>query len=214
MVLIVNVMAIKKTEQNREARIQQPLLLEAAVSSDLNKFVEESVQFANRHPALLAAVQRDLDVHGLRKKHARQADQHFLEAHNAELSGLDLSLPAEMQNCSCVLEGGRPRMPALLVFIFLLLRGWIGGPKGTRFKMLLKESITLHRLIESLSLERMPGPSTVLDNINAVSEITQQKILSHQLALAAEDGLDDLNDCRADSTSVKPTACIPPTPGS
>ncbi|MCB1098677.1 MAG: hypothetical protein KDN22_24105, partial [Verrucomicrobiae bacterium] len=81
-------------------------------------------------------------------------------------------------------------------------RGWIGGPKGVHYKILLKESITLHRLLDSVGKHKVvPGPSTVLDNINAVSESTQQKILRAQLAVAEEDELDDLTSCRADSTA-------------
>ncbi|MEZ5327568.1 MAG: hypothetical protein R3F19_21160 [Verrucomicrobiales bacterium] len=104
-------------------------------------------------------------------------------------------------------------MPALAVFIFLLLRGWIGGPKSVHYKILLKESITLHRLLDSVGMHKVPGPSTVLDNINAVSESTQQKILCAQLAVAEEDELDDLTSCRADSTAVKANSMYPTDSG-
>lgn len=104
-------------------------------------------------------------------------------------------------------------MPALAVFIFLLLRGWIGGPKGVHYKMLLKESVTLYRLLDSLGLHKVPGPSTVLDNINAVSEATQQMILRAQMAVAIEDELDDLDACRADSTAVKANSMHPTDSG-
>ncbi|MEZ5329048.1 MAG: hypothetical protein R3F19_28720 [Verrucomicrobiales bacterium] len=139
----------------------------------------------------------------LKKKHARKIEQHFIQTRNAKLDGLEIDLPAEPLECSRTLEEGRPRMPALAVFIFLLLRGWIGGPKSVHYKILLKESITLHRLLDSVGMHKVPGPSTVLDNINAVSESTQQKILCAQLAVAEEDELDDLTSCRADSTSAR-----------
>ena len=200
------------TEESEVVRLQ-PLLFEASVSSDLDKFVEESVKLAKRHPQLLAAVERDLDVHGLKKKHIRQTDRHFIEARNAKLEGLECELSDEPQACSSILEEGRPRMPSLVVLIFLLLRGWIGGPKGVHYKMLLKESITLHRLLDSLGLRKVPGPSTVLDNINAVSEATQQMVLRAQLAVAGEDELDDLDTCRADSTAVKANSMHPTDSG-
>ena len=191
----------------------QPLLFEAQINSDLDKFVEESVKIAIRHPDLLAAVEHDLDVQGLKKKHARKTKQHFIQTRNAKLDGLDIDLPAEPLECSSTLEEGRPRMPALAVFIFLLLRGWIGGPKSVHYKILLKESITLHRLLDSVGMHKVPGPSTVLDNINAVSESTQQKILCAQLAVAEEDELDDLTSCRADSTAVKANSMYPTDSG-
>ncbi|MEZ5324111.1 MAG: hypothetical protein R3F19_03505 [Verrucomicrobiales bacterium] len=75
--------------------------------------------------------------------------------------------------CSRTLEEGRPRMPALAVFIFLLLRGWIGGPKACITRYCSKNQ-SLHRLLDSVGMHKVPGPSTVLGNINAVSESTQQ----------------------------------------
>jgi len=191
----------------------QPLLFEASVSSDLDEFVEKSSEIVKRHPELLMAVERDLDVHGLKKKHTRQADRLFIKARTAKLDGLNCELLQEPQACSNILEQGRPRMPALAVFIFLLLRGWIGGPKGVHYKMLLKESVTLYRLLDSLGLHKVPGPSTVLDNINAVSEATQQMILRAQMAVAIEDELDDLDACRADSTAVKANSMHPTDSG-
>jgi hypothetical protein len=106
-----------------ESKISQlhSLLIEAPVSSDLDKFVEESMKTAKRHPKLLEAVERDLDVHGLKKKCIRQADRYFIEARNAELEGLGFKLADELQACSCKLEEGRQRMSALIVFVFLLL---------------------------------------------------------------------------------------------
>ncbi|MEZ5329051.1 MAG: hypothetical protein R3F19_28735 [Verrucomicrobiales bacterium] len=137
----------------------QPLLFEAQINSDLDKFVEESVKIAIRHPDLLAAVEHDLDVQGLKKKHARKTEQHFIQTRNAKLDGLEIDLPAEPLECSRTLEEGRPRMPALAVFIFLLLRGWIGGPKSVHYKILLKESITLHRLLDSVGMHKCPAPT-------------------------------------------------------
>jgi len=117
----------------------QPLLLESAVSSDLDKFVEESVKIANRHPELLTLVDVDLNVRGLKKKHVRQQDRHFLEARTEKLKGLEVEVEQPIA-CSAVLEGGRSRMPTLAVLVLLLLRGWIGGPKSVSFRILLKES--------------------------------------------------------------------------
>ncbi len=37
--------------------------------------------------------------------------------------------------CPLDLEGGRPRMPAIIVYVILLLRGWIGGLKSTEFRL-------------------------------------------------------------------------------
>ena len=106
-------MPTNKLLESTEFIEAQPLLLECAVSSDLDKFVEESLRIAKRCPRLLAEIGRDLDVHGLKKKHVRQVDRHFIETRTEILKGIDVQPSMELEACSSELEQGRPRMPAL-----------------------------------------------------------------------------------------------------
>ncbi|MEZ5330097.1 MAG: hypothetical protein R3F19_34045 [Verrucomicrobiales bacterium] len=83
-------------------------------------------------------MEHDLDVRGLKKKHARKTEQHFIQTRNASSTDWKSTCLQSPWKCSHALEEGRPRMPALAVFISVLLRGWIGGPKSVHYKILLK----------------------------------------------------------------------------
>ena len=69
------------------------------------------------------------------------------------------------------LEIGRPRTEAYVVYVFLMLRGWVGGCEDQHTRLLLEESMTLKLWLEHLGLE-LPPASTLSDNLNAVSNST------------------------------------------
>jgi hypothetical protein len=185
-------------------------LFEAEISSDLNDFVNLSIEIAHGHPQIVSAIDDDLDIHGLRKKAERQADRRFFAQQDPCFEALAESLPPE--TCSLELKEGRPRMPAIVVFILLMLRGWLGGPKSTRFQLILKESITLHRFFEGHGI-KVPGASTVADNVNAVRQSTLDRVLRCELKLAASTGLDSFEDSLIDSTGVNANSKYPTDSG-
>jgi hypothetical protein len=92
-------------------------------------------------------------------------------------------------------------MPAIIVYVLLLLRGWIGGPMSTEFRLILTESITRHRFFQTHQFQ-VPGTSTVADNVNAVSESTLHLILRSQLGPAKATGLDTFAEVVIDITAV------------
>ena len=181
------------------------MLLEAELSSSLSDFVNQSIEMATRSPDILAEVDHDLDVHGLKKKALRDADRLYFEQINPSFDAM-ADLPPEA--CSLELQSGRPRMPAIVVLVLLLVRGWLGGPKSAHFQLILKESITLRRFFETHQIN-IPGASTVVDNINAVREPTLKLILRCQLDCVREEGLDSFDDFIADSTAVSANSVYP-----
>ncbi len=188
------------------SQLEQGLLLKAELSSDLNDFVRQAVEIAEFHPGILQEIDHDLDIHGLKKKAMREADRRFYEQLNPSFDGMaDLTAP---QTCPRELDGGRPRMPAIIVFVLLLLRGWIGGPKSAQFRLVLRESITLHRFFEAQGFQ-VPGTSTVADNVNAVRESTLDLILRSQLSHARVAELDTFEDAVIDSTAVSANSKYP-----
>ncbi len=147
--------------------LEQGLLLEAELSSDLNDLVKDAIEIADSYPGIIREIDHDLDIHGLKKKAIREADRRYFEQLNPTFDAMtDLPDP---DTCPLDLEGGRPRVPAIIAYVILLLRGWIGGPKSTEFRLILKESITLHRFFETHQFQ-VPEASTVADNVNAVRE--------------------------------------------
>jgi hypothetical protein len=185
-------------------------LLQPEVSSNLNSFVIQAIQIARRHPQIEFDIEQDLDIHGLKKKAVREADRRFYEQQNPCFDEMAAAMPPE--TCSCELEDGRPRMAAIAVFVLLLLRGWLGGPKSANFQLMLKESITLRRFFDDLDA-KIPGASTVVDNLNAVRNQTQQQILRYQLNDAREEGLDTFEDVVIDSTATSANSKYPTDSG-
>jgi hypothetical protein len=189
-----------------EISLEQGLLLEAELSSDLNDFVKDAIEIANSYSEIIREIDHDLDIHGLKKKAMREADRRYFERLNPSFNSIaDLPKP---DTCPLDLEGGRPRMPAIIVYVLLLLRGWIGGPKSTEFRLILKESITLHRFFESHQFQ-VPGASTVADNVNAVRESTLNLILRSQLRRAKVTDLDTFEEVVIDSTAVSANSKYP-----
>ena len=189
-----------------ENPLEQGLLLEAELSSDLNDLVKDAIEIADSYPEIIQEVDHDLDIHGLKKKAMREADRRYFEKLNPTFDSM--TDPLDPVTCPLDLEGGRPRMPAIIVYVLLLLRGWIGGPKSTEFRLILKESITLHRFFETHQFQ-IPGASTVADNVNAVRESTLHLILRSQLGHAKAKKLDTFEKIVIDSTSVSANSKYP-----
>ena len=87
-------------------------------------------------------------------------------------------------------KAGRPRTEAYIVYLFLMLRGLIGGCKDQHARLLQEESITLKLWLNHLGLE-LPPASTLSENLNAVSNQTRGLIHQVQLRYILQQGLDD-----------------------
>src|SRR6202140_118071 len=118
-----------------------------------------------------------------------------------DLPKLQLQL-RELKLDDIELEEGRPRTEAYIVYLFLMLRGLIGGCKDQHARLLQEESITLKLWLNHLGLE-LPPASTLSENLNAVSNPTRDLIHQVQLRWILEQGLDDFQKCFIDSTAVE-----------
>jgi Transposase DDE domain len=183
-----------------------PLFLDA-VDSDLRAFLEEAHALILEFPSLLQAVEKDLDAHGLRKKAVREADAQWLANQTLPLPGV--TAPAKETPSPRVLNPGRPRTPAYVALIALLLRGYSGaGFKSAEVTSTMQESITLRVFFTNLGL-RMPGRSTLTEIVNAVSNETRLLLLDAQLARAFRLKLDDFKTILQDSTHVEGNTAWP-----
>jgi IS5 family transposase len=187
-----------------------PLFLDP-VDSDLRTFLEESHLLIQEFPSLLQAVEKDLDAHALRKKTVRVADAQWLANRTLPLSGVPE--PAKEPDHPLVLNQGRPRTPAYVVLVALLLRGYCGaGFKSAEVTSAMQESITLRVFFTNLGLQ-MPGRSTLTELVNAVSNETRLLLLDAQLARAFRLKLDDFKTVLQDSTHVAGNTAWPTDSG-
>ncbi len=153
-----------------------------------------------REPEILAMVNSDLNQHAKEEKKGRLKDQEWNNRHTKTFpwaENYDEIVAEELE-----LKTGRPRMSAYLVFIFTMVRGYLGSIKSQQAKVFISESITLRLLIEGKGV-KMPGFSTILELVNMVSNKTMQEIFDAQIRMVLREELDDFKELTIDSTSVK-----------
>ena len=180
----------------------------AAPDSDLMMFLREAHGLVEGCPRLLEHVEADLDAHALIKKALRLADKAWVDAQAAALPGYT-SEPRVVDPASLLLAQGRPRTPAYVVLIAVLLRGYLGaGFKACDTTTMMAESMTLQVFFANQGL-KMPGRSTLTELVNAVSNETRQHILDAQIAQVLRLGWDDFSVMLQDSTHVEGNTAWP-----
>src|SRR5271154_201638 len=185
-----------------------PLLFLAAADSDLLLFLREAHGLLAGCPSLLERAEADLDAHGCSKKALRLADAAWRAEHTAPLPGFAIE-PVVVDPAQLKLRQGRPRTPAYVVLMALLLRGYFGaGFKFCDAATMGQESISLHVLFTNLGL-KMPRPSTLTELVNAITNETRQCILDAQVAQVMRIGWDDFSTMLQDSTHVEGNTAWP-----
>ena len=178
-----------------------PQLFLMPVDSQLQQFLIECHRVVEFAPQILDHIEADQREHGLQKKRLRQADRRFLEGQTPDLANLGIELRPG-NKAGLELEVGRPRLEPYLVYLFLLLRGRLGGCKDQGARLLLEESITLRWWLETQGLS-LPPASTLSEHLNAVSYATRDFIHRAQLRYIVDEGLDDFSSLYLDSTAIK-----------
>jgi len=187
------------------------LFLEAP-ASEIHTFILGAHDLLRRAPELVDRVRADLDAHGLAKKSLRWSDAAFRFSETPRLPGVCDETGVRKDKPSA-LSQGRPRTPAEVVTIFLLLRGLLGeGFKGWTTATFLRESITLRVAFANYGMH-MPCPSTLTELVNAVSNETRCRILDAQIRQAKVEGLDDFKTMFQDSTAVDANTVWPTDSG-
>jgi IS5 family transposase len=177
-----------------------PTLFLMPVNSDLHQFLREAHRLVEFDPAILDSIESDLRAHGVQKKRLREADRQFLERQTPDLGNLKIE-SRQVDRTDMELEIGRPRLSPYLVYMFLMLRGQLGGCKDQDARLLQEESMTLHWWLENLQMN-LPAASTLSENLNAVSNATRDFVHKAQLRSILDEGLDELSSLYLDSTAV------------
>ncbi|MBU3914299.1 hypothetical protein KKA14_02080 [bacterium] len=133
--------------------------------TELLEISAEVERIAERDPMILKLIAADQDQHAKEEEKKRIEDNQYRQT-------------------------GRKRMAPNIVLFFLILRGYIGGFKAKATQTFVKESMTIHNFLERNGI-RMPGWSTIVDNVNQVSYRTRSYILDSHLASVLGERLDD-----------------------
>lgn len=171
----------------------------AVPDTDFRDLVEETLKLSRSNPEILAAIEADQDAHALQKKELRLADKKFYAEQTAPLP--DLGIEPHDAPAPSSLDSGRPRLPAECLLLFLLIRGYLGSVSDRKGYIFLCESMSLHDYLADRGL-KLPGKSTLVENLNVVSEPTLEKIHRAQLSMAHDEKLEDYKELTVDSTSV------------
>jgi len=189
-----------------------PYLLLPVPDTDFREYLDEVKSLAKSFPEIITSIDSDLEKHAKQKKALRLADQQFIDNQTPNHPGLIFAeseiIPAELS-----LQAGRPRMQPLLVFIFIMLRGFLGSVTDKQASRIISESMSLHALLHNLGIDKMPGSSTILDNVNAVTQSTRELILDKQIELVVNGGLDDFKCLTIDSTHTAANSSWPTDSG-
>ncbi|MDA3834484.1 MAG: hypothetical protein PF495_13950 [Spirochaetales bacterium] len=173
--------------------------------TDFREFLEEIEEFVQFAPEILEMIEKDLDAYALKKKRIRLEDRKFFEKQTHDLEGLDI----EQQDILVTdLQDGRPRMPAFSVYLFMMIRGFLGSLTTKQSRRFLRESMSLYGFLQNRGLP-MPGVSTILENVNQITLATYKLLMDKQIAYVLKDELDDFKKLTIDSTSVKANSCWP-----
>ena len=186
-------------------------LFQSMPDTDLSRLVAETLALAKAKPLLIEMIEHDLDALAIAKKKQRLADHDWQSSRGIPLSGFDVSEDDGWLD-NLTLGSGRPRTPGIVVLLFMVIRGWLGGFKDRKVAMLLAESKTVEICLASLGC-RMPAASTLIDNANAVTTKTREAIHEAQMEIVTAGGLDDFKELTFDSTKVEANSAWPTESG-
>lgn len=176
-------------------------------NSKFAQTLEQGWLLAQNHPEILAWIKADQISNGLKKKELRIRDSEYIAKKSGQKNMLeedDSHLSKELK-----LTESKVRMPAELVLIFILVRGFFGGLKSKQTAAFIDDSSTLHDLSIGLGLKKVPGLSTILENLNALSEETLRKILETSISEAKKKELDTFKEIYFDSTRIAANSAWP-----
>ena len=131
----------------------------------------------NKHSSIIEKISSDLVSDSQARKKLRLEDEAWKQSHQGNLSGFSEEKNSEEE---LKLNKSKPRMTAQIVYLFLLIRGYLGSIKSKKAWTFIQESRTLHSFFSTQGIS-LPGKSTVIENLNAVSEETHQHIFDCQV---------------------------------
>lgn len=182
-------------------------LISPLPDTDFRDYLEEVNELIRFAPEIAGKIDQDLDAHAWKKKRLRQEDRKFFESRTSDFT--ELNIPErELAAEELRLGVGRPRMTAYAVLLFMMLRGFLGSLSSKPARRFLLESMSLDDFLRSQGLQ-MPGWTTMLENVNAVSSATREMIMDKQIELVLKEGLDDFKELTIDSTAVKANSSWP-----
>lgn len=194
---------------NRAVTHVQGVLFPIHEESNFCEAITMGLELYHSKPSIGAAIARDQDRLGLEKKRLRTLDAKWLDA-QANTSGIKLIEEEENQAeqmMGKLLHTTKPRMDPEVVFIFVLVRSYLGSIKGEHAATFIKESMFLRNLLREYGLHKVPSASTILDQLNALSDETSTMLLQATIEMASQEV--DIKKVYIDSTRISADSTWP-----
>lgn len=178
-----------------------------AEGTETSQVLTEALGVLRRCPAIQAAIEADQDRHGCGKKKLRLEEKFWACATTPDLPGVQIRR-GPIEAGSLRLAPGRPRMAPEVVYVFLVMRGLHGSVTDRDAVERLRDSMTVRAYVAGRNVG-MPGATTILENLNVVSNPTRELILEAQIGVIGDEGLDDFARLTLDSTAVAANSAWP-----
>ena len=176
-------------------------LIGSSPETMLKEMLENANNLLKKNREILEDIKKDQDTLAREKKKLRLEDKKYYKSLTPDF--LEFLVPEKKLEVDKLnLETGRPRMDPQLVYLFIVIRGYYGSVTNQKAFEQILDSRTIDAILQGWNL-KMPGRTTILENLNAISNETREKILNAQIEEVKEEGLDDFKECQIDSTSVK-----------
>ena len=185
-------------------------LLLAPTDTKMAKVLEEAMKLLDYSPEIVERIRQDQELDAKKLKLPRVLDKRWEEEQTLPLPLEELLATGggDLVVQDLELKVGRPRLKAEVVYLFMALRGCYGSVCSQDSWDRFSDSLTLRYYLDPY-MNRLPGRTTVLENLNAVSETTRSFILDCQLPYIMDSGLDNFRKQTIDSTSVDANSAWP-----
>lgn len=179
-----------------------PNLFLTIPNTDLIRIIEESINVLNNYPGILDKIFNDQEKLAKQKKELRLEDKIYFLNKNEDIPGLNISDTNEITPQHLELQTGRPRMNPQTLYLFIITRGYYGSVTDKDAVNNMTDSMTLKIILDGWNI-KMPGSTTILENLNCISNETREFILAAQIKYTISEKLDDFKNILVDSTSIK-----------
>jgi hypothetical protein len=95
----------------------------------LKEIIQKAINLANIYPEILRNIEKDQDVLAIKKKKIRNADKRYFANKTGPLfEDITKCNPEEIKEEKLELKVGRKRMDSIVVYIFMMIRGYFKSP--------------------------------------------------------------------------------------
>ena len=170
-------------------------------ATKLLEIIESAMELLHFRPEILMRIHEDQIRLAKEKKKLRLEDKRYYQSKHMDLPGI-ITEENQIDARTLELETGRTRMIPQVVFLFMMVRGYFGSVTSKESVQRMRDSFTLHSVLQGWNISQ-PGATTILENLNCISNETRECILDAQMEFVLKEQLDDFSQILIDSTHVK-----------